>query len=214
MQFYHPIYSLSSNEIHWWRWKSENIDCRKASAQGSRELFYWFPPLSDSLEVDEDPHLEEPDSGNKADLKPEKDECLWKINLLVTSIDKLNFDTTVNVEGEWFINENFRFGLLLCICLWFCIIRYQYWHRQWPLVSNECSNITACTNKVISYGMWKKSETHAMLSLKYQPSGKVKSQFYLEELSLSPYHMKAQRVILILHNSSIMDKSHVTWWKG
>ena len=116
-QLHHPIHSSLSDEVCWWRWKSENVDCRKESVQRSRELFYWFPPLSDSLEVDEDPHLEEPDSGNKADLKPEKDECLWKINLLVTSIDKLNFDTTVNVEGEWFINENFRFGLLLCICL-------------------------------------------------------------------------------------------------
>ena len=30
----------------------------------------------------------------------------WKINPLVTSIDKLDFDTTANVESEWFINED------------------------------------------------------------------------------------------------------------
>ena len=29
-----------------------------------------------------------------------------KINPLITSIDKLDFDTIANVEGEWFINEN------------------------------------------------------------------------------------------------------------
>ena len=44
----------------------------------------------DSLETDENSHPEEPDSGNEADTDPEEDECLWKINSLVTSIDKLN----------------------------------------------------------------------------------------------------------------------------
>ena len=30
----------------------------------------------DSLEADENPHPEEPDSGNEADTEPEEDECL------------------------------------------------------------------------------------------------------------------------------------------
>ena len=60
----------------------------------------------DSLEVDENSHPEEPDSDNKADTDPKENECLGEINSLVTSIDKLNFDTIVNVEGECFINEN------------------------------------------------------------------------------------------------------------
>ena len=60
----------------------------------------------DSLEVDENTHPEESDSGNEAHTEPEEDECLWKINPLVTSIDKLDIDTTANVESEWFINEN------------------------------------------------------------------------------------------------------------
>jgi len=59
----------------------------------------------DSLETDENPHPEEHDSGNEVAIEPEE-ECLWEINSLVTSIDKLNFNTTVNVEGEWFIIEN------------------------------------------------------------------------------------------------------------
>ena len=29
-----------------------------------------------------------------------------KMSPLVTSIDKLDFDTTANIEGEWFINED------------------------------------------------------------------------------------------------------------
>ena len=58
-------------------------------------LFY-----QDSLETDENPHPEEPDSGNEADTEPEEDECLWEINPLVMSIDKLNFYTTAHVEDE------------------------------------------------------------------------------------------------------------------
>jgi len=54
----------------------------------------------DSLETDENSHPEELDSGNEADTEPEEEECLWEINLLVTSIDKLGFNTTANVEGE------------------------------------------------------------------------------------------------------------------
>ena len=48
----------------------------------TNSLFY-----QDSLQVDENPHPEEPYSGNEADTKSEEDECLWEINPLVTSID-------------------------------------------------------------------------------------------------------------------------------
>ena len=58
-------------------------------------LFY-----QDSLETDENPYPKEPGFSNEADTEPEEDECLWEINLLVTSINKLDFDTTANVEGE------------------------------------------------------------------------------------------------------------------
>jgi len=51
-------------------------------------------------------HTQKNDSGNEGDAEPEEDECLWKINSLVMSIGKLCSDTTVNVEGEWFINED------------------------------------------------------------------------------------------------------------
>jgi len=71
----------------------------------------------DSLEADENPHPEEPDSGNKADMEPEEEEYLWEINSLVTSIDKLDFSTTVNVEGEWFINENLDLAYFLHLLL-------------------------------------------------------------------------------------------------
>ena len=60
----------------------------------------------DSFEADENPHPEELDSGNEADTEPKDDECLWGINPLVTSIGKLDSDTTADVEGEWFINED------------------------------------------------------------------------------------------------------------
>ena len=54
----------------------------------------------DPLEADENPHPEELDSGNEADTEPKEDKCLWKINLLITSIGKLDSDTTADIEGE------------------------------------------------------------------------------------------------------------------
>ena len=61
----------------------------------------------DPLELAEDPTPEDLDSGNEADTEPKlEEECLWEINPLVTNVDKLNFNNTANVEGEWFINEN------------------------------------------------------------------------------------------------------------
>jgi len=61
----------------------------------------------DPLELVEDPTSEDHDSGNEADteLEPEE-ECLWEINPLVTSVDKLDFNNTFDIEGEWFISEN------------------------------------------------------------------------------------------------------------
>jgi len=73
---------------------------------GVENYFTDFLLYQNSLETDENPHPKGPDSGNEADTEPEKDGCLWEINSLVMSIDKLNFNTTANVEGEWFINEN------------------------------------------------------------------------------------------------------------
>jgi len=59
----------------------------------------------------EDKTPEDHDSVNEADteLEPEE-ECLWEINPLVMSVDKLACDVTANIEGEWFINENLDFA--------------------------------------------------------------------------------------------------------
>jgi len=70
------------------------------SCKGVKNYFTDSLLYQDSLEVDKNPHPEEPDSSNEADMEPEEDKCFWKINLLVMSIDKLNFDTIANVEGE------------------------------------------------------------------------------------------------------------------
>ena len=87
--------------------KSENVSHWKASVQGIENYFTDSLLYKDSIETDENLQPEELDSGNEADTEPEiKEECLWKINTLATSIDKLNFNTTTNVEGEWFIIED------------------------------------------------------------------------------------------------------------
>ena len=48
----------------------------------------------DSLGPNENSQLEEPDSGNEADTEPEaEEECMWELNPLVTSINKLDVIT-------------------------------------------------------------------------------------------------------------------------
>ena len=56
--------------------------------------------------MDENPQPEEPDYGNEADIEPEvEEECLQKLNPLVTSINKLDVNNTANDIGEQYINE-------------------------------------------------------------------------------------------------------------
>ena len=56
--------------------------------------------------MNENPQPEEPDSGNEADTEPKaEEECLWKLNPLVSSINKLEVNNTADDVGEWYINE-------------------------------------------------------------------------------------------------------------
>ena len=59
----------------------------------------------DSLETNENPQPEEPYSGNEADTEPKaKEECMWELNSLITSINKLDVNNTADDVGEWYIN--------------------------------------------------------------------------------------------------------------
>ena len=61
----------------------------------------------DSLEIDENPQPEELDSGNETDVEPEaEEECLWELNPLVTSVNKLNVNNTANDVGEWVLMKS------------------------------------------------------------------------------------------------------------
>ena len=74
-------------------------------------LLYQYP-----FEAAEDPSPEDWDSGNEADTETDtEEEYLWEINSRVTSIDKLNFNNTVNIEGEWSINENLGLAYLFAL---------------------------------------------------------------------------------------------------
>ena len=42
------------------------------------------------METNEIPQPEEPDSGNEANTESEKEECMWELDPLVTSINKLD----------------------------------------------------------------------------------------------------------------------------
>ena len=58
--------------------------------KGVENYFTDFLLYKDSLETNENPQPEKPDCGNEADTEPEvEEECLWELNLLVTSINKL-----------------------------------------------------------------------------------------------------------------------------
>ena len=125
----------------------------------------------DFLEVDENPHPEEPDPGNEADMEPEENECLWVINSLVTSVDKLNFDTIANVENEWFINEDLNLA-------YFSVfasdsipsdISTDVDSDPWSAM-NALTSLYAPTKS--SLMVREELKTHSKLSLKYQPSGK------------------------------------------
>ena len=59
----------------------------------------------DSVETNEIPQPEELDSGNEADTEPEKEECMWELDPLVTSINKLDVDNNADDVGGWYINE-------------------------------------------------------------------------------------------------------------
>ena len=56
---------------------------------------YFTDPLlyQNSLKTNENSQPEEPDSGNEADAEPEKEECMWELDPLVTSINKLDLIT-------------------------------------------------------------------------------------------------------------------------
>jgi len=60
----------------------------------------------DSLETDENPQPEKLDSGNEVDVKPmTEEECLWELNPLVMSVNKLDANNTTNDVGEWYIHR-------------------------------------------------------------------------------------------------------------
>ena len=79
---------------------------KRHSFKGVENYFTDSLLYQDSLEMNKNPQPEELDSGNKADVEPEvEEECHWELNLLVTSINKLDVSNTANDVGEWYINE-------------------------------------------------------------------------------------------------------------
>jgi len=101
-----PLYSPSSHEVCWQRWKSLNIDRWKSSVQGGRELLHRFSPVPGFSGYRRESQPKKLDSGNEADVEPEaEEEYLWELNPLITSINKLDVNNTGNDVGEWYINE-------------------------------------------------------------------------------------------------------------
>ena len=109
----------------------------------------------DSHKTNENPHPEDPDSGNEADTETEpEEECLWELNSCVTSINNFNFNNTTNVEGEWFINKNLDLVYLSVLASDFVPSDTSTDVDSDPL-SARCLDIIARTSKIIPHSVWK-----------------------------------------------------------
>ena len=86
---------------------------KKHPFKGAENYFTDSLLYQDSLEIGDNPQPEEPDSSNEADIEPEaEEECIWELNPLVTSINKLDVNNTANDVGEWYINEELDLAYL------------------------------------------------------------------------------------------------------
>jgi len=165
--------------------KVRTLIAKRHPFKGVKNYFTDFLLYQNSLEANENPHSEELDFGNEADTKPEEDECLWEINPLVTSVGKLDPDTTANVKSEWFINEDFGLAYFSVFAL----------DSVPPDISTDVdidpwsamNTLTLlCAPTKSSLLVCKKVGVHTMPSLKYKPSEGVKSQFYSDGSRRSP----------------------------
>ena len=93
----------------------------------------------ESVETDEVPQPEEPDSGNEADTEPEKEECMWELDPFVTGINKPDVDnTSVDDVGGWYINEELDLAYFSVFALTQChqtlVLKWMMTYgRQWML---------------------------------------------------------------------------------
>ena len=82
------------------------------------------------------------------------------------SVDKLYFNTTANVDGEWFINKNLDFAYFSTFTSDFVLS-----DTSTNVDNNPWSAMNALTSLRAPILLWdvKRSVTHTMLSLKYHP---------------------------------------------
>ena len=117
-QLHSPLYSPSSHKYVDGDGKVRTLIAEKHPFKGVENYFIDSLFYQDSLKADENLQPEEPDYGNEADVEPEaKEEYLWELNPLVTSINKLDDNNTANDVGEWYINEELDLGFFLCLLL-------------------------------------------------------------------------------------------------
>jgi len=153
--------------------KLRTLIAKRHPFKGVQNYFIDSLLYQDSLENDESPYPKEHDFGNEADTEPEEEECLWQINPLVMSIDKLDFDTTANVEGEWFINENLDLAYF-----------FEFASNSVPsdtstdVDSDPWSSMNALTSlrASIKSCLTVRKKIRDVHFLKYQPSRKIKGQ--------------------------------------
>ena len=100
------------------------------------------------METNENPQPEEPDSGKEADTEPEKEECMWEVDPLVTINNKLDVDNTANDVGGWYINEKLDLAYFSVFAS-DSVPSDTSTEVDDDLVGNGCFDIIACTNEVV-----------------------------------------------------------------
>ena len=174
---------------------SQNFSCTRISGDG------W------------ESQSKEPDSGNEPDIKPEaEEECLWELDPLVTSINKLDVNNTADDVSEWYINEELDLAYLS-----------RFASDSVPsdtstdVGDDPWSAIDALTSlhvPVRSYLMANQGVSDVQESLvKVQQDAKAKDWSFSKELSPNQWLGKVLKAIMNPLNLPIMNQMYSKWWK-
>ena len=95
-QLHRPVHSSSSKKYVDEDGKVRTLIAERHPFKRVENYFTDFLLYQESVETDEIPQPEEPNSGNEVDSEPEQEECLWKLEPLVTGTNKLDVDNTTD----------------------------------------------------------------------------------------------------------------------
>ena len=125
------------------------------------------------------------------------------------SIGKLSSDTTANVEGEWFINEDLNLAYFSTFASDSVPsdTSTDVNSDPWSVMNALTSMHTPTKSSLL---VCKKIESAHDALFEVPARRKGQKPILFGRIEMEPVACKSSGVILSLHDSSIMDKSHVT----